>query len=210
MASRSRSRPLPRRAKARSATALVGGIALALGLGATAFGLEATLERPTAPQLLTVRALRALRSYRLVHSVERIGSSPPLLGECREGHFRLPHREYVALVTLSDGRRVVFVKHRLRTPSGARLRVPRAVAEAVLAGCPRLLAEGLATELAARKPTYLGRARVEGAAAYRFLVRPRQPRIELFLARRGLRPLALRYADGRLVGWSELRSRKGR
>jgi hypothetical protein len=192
------------RAAFRTVLALLAGLAFAAALAAGAFGLVATLERPSADAVLGTRILRALQHHRGFRSVVSIAPGTALTGTCRSVS------QGRSLVTLSNGERLLVVGERVRALDSS-LSGYGLLAAADLAGCPKLL--GLLLRRRVLHSFMEGQTwssprpgRYNGRSVYVIPLKRRRPSVKLLIDQRTLAPLAVVFSSPALRGLSAIRS----
>jgi len=181
----------------RAAAAGGVGIAVAAALGAGAFSLLRTLDRPSFGDRLATSLI-----VRLDHDP---GSASLL--RLPEGRFASVCRQLSrssALVSFGAGGEARIVGTHVVPTDLDRLRGTGLVAATDVAGCPRLLATELSIQLRHRGGVVATPTRYDGIAAYRLVVR-RRPLFEVTVARSDLRPLSARFVSSSRTATSELR-----
>jgi hypothetical protein len=192
----------------RSPRAVIAGLLLTACVGAAAFGLQAAaFPRPERGDLLAVQAVQWLLRYRLVRSVEQVDGRPPIHGICLQAWYGpapgVPRRTLAALLELGSGSRLLTVSHRVEILGLAKGDLaPRA--RLFLAGCSRLLAARLGARLKRGIDVYLGLKRFGRTLAAGFGVSAKLPRIDFFVRRDDLKPLAVHVVGRSINGWSRL------
>lgn len=175
----------------------VAGGAIAALVAAGAFGLLATLHRPTSDDALAVRVADELSQIHSVRSDQTLTWLKSVSARC-VSHGRED------TVQLSDGRTLAVRGSNVVLTQGLWRRPLLLQAEARLAGCPRLLAGELRTRLNAGKKVIDGKLSFDGEPAWRLRVDDMPPTVFVIVSRRSLKPLAVRFRTHRLVGASRL------
>lgn len=181
------------------AAAMVAGV-----IGAGVLVQRVALSEPSSAREAALRASIWLQRYRLVDSVFRIGSGRPVHGRCLQTWFvRHGRSRRATALRLDDGYALnAVLPHTLESSGGTageQALSPLVLLE--LGGCPRLLAQRLAT-LAQRLE---GVTVTRGArrSALRFDLKG--TRLTLHLDRKTYRPLAIDVVTPTVRGTSQIR-----
>jgi hypothetical protein len=175
-------------------------VVLGVGIQAAAF------RRPPRDALVASDAVSELLSYRVMRATEVIGRER-LGATCVQGWFRTPHHSRTtpgALVLLSNGVKLYDLGKGVRRFGHAGLASKRDRARFLLAGCPRYFGDHVGSLLVGNRWVEIDPSSADDAPALELSFGvPTRP-IELFLAPRTYRPIALRLAGVRVRGWSDL------
>jgi len=203
--------PDPRLARVRSA--LVTLLAAA-AIGAAVLGVgwtvqAAALPAPERAELVVARAALWLSRYRFVESAFAVGGSPAVRAQCLDGWISSSRAGSGRGTALHFGRSATIVSLQGRPLEvlgmARRERSRLAAVQLELAGCPRLLASAISTDLQSPHGIRLERDTVADRPAIGFDVPLNSGSMEVYVTPRTYRPIALSLTAGRLAGRSRIR-----
>jgi hypothetical protein len=177
--------------------------AVGVAVQAAAFG------RAPERSLIVTQSLRELVRYHVMRGTESVAGRP-LGSACVQGWFKLGSRRGLtrgAIVLLSDGERLYDMGHGVRRLPRSGPSRPADLEDRVrflLAACPRVVTDRLATDLIRGNKIELSNRRADGTEAAAIVVGSHRARLTLDVSALTYKPVAISVAYRRFSGSSDL------